>query len=66
MKIIAQQSVIEDILDALSTSIYGMGISMKCDVTSKLDGDRSYIEFVSKDGYTIKPGEWFWLGYNIR
>jgi len=60
LKIIAQQSVFEDIIDAISTSINGMGVTIKCDVTLKLDGDRPYIGFVQKKGFMMKVEEWFW------
>ncbi len=66
MRITAQQHLIEDIIDAIATSSYGIGIAMKCDVKSNLDGDNSYIEFIPKKGCTIDIKDWFWFGYHIR
>lgn len=66
MRITAQQHLIEDILDAISTSSYGIGITLKCDVKFDLKGDNSYIDFIPREGETIEVNEWFWFGYHIR
>lgn len=66
MRITGQQFIIEDILEALETSSYGIGIREVCHIESELNGDNSYIQFTPIAGHHIAPADWFWLGYNIR
>ncbi|WDF70414.1 hypothetical protein PQ465_08560 [Sphingobacterium oryzagri] len=65
MKIVAQDYIIQSILDGIESNVYAQGIKDRCIITYELNIDKPYIEFLVKDGCTVNAKDWFWLGYYL-
>lgn len=64
MKITAQKDIIESVIDALSTNLYGKELADRCTVSYNLEGYSCWIEFLEQK--PVAPEVWFWLGYYIN
>jgi|GEM_PF-2025635 len=66
MRLTKQTFIIEAILEAFETNIFGVGMKAKCNITYKLDGEKSYIDITVKEGHEVTEKDWFWFGFYIR